>query len=155
MESPSYQCRSQAPSCKAASSASSRTGRRVASTTWWLPTTRQMGRPSYRENGHAISTVGAHRTLLASASTYSGVRALITHWAQARFDNVRFDHGVFQGCSETFSDPSTVPAAQRRTWDTNGGTLNSTAVGQNDIVGVSAVFDWRVSPVEHRVPRPA
>src|SRR4030095_10912847 len=51
MESPSYRRRSQAPSCEAASSASSRTGRRVASTTWWWPTTRQMGRPSYRGQG--------------------------------------------------------------------------------------------------------
>jgi hypothetical protein len=58
---------------------------------------------------------------------------LITHWAPGRFDNVEFDHGVFEPCSVTFDDgqPGEIVSG---TWNTTGGTLNSTAVGQSDIV---------------------
>lgn len=58
---------------------------------------------------------------------------LITHWAPGRFDNVQFDHGTFQPCALTFSDPISPSWIVSGTWDTNGGTLNSTAVTQNDI----------------------
>jgi hypothetical protein len=65
----------------------------------------------------------------------SGGVGLITHWAPGRFDNVQFDHGTFQPCKLTFPTPGPVPsfAAVSGTWDTNGGTLNSTAIGLSDI----------------------
>jgi hypothetical protein len=59
---------------------------------------------------------------------------LITHWAPGRFDNIDFDHGIFAGCTQSFSDPSHPPVPVSGTWNTDGGTLNSTAVGANDIV---------------------
>ena len=61
---------------------------------------------------------------------------LITHWAPGRFDNVQFDHGTFQPCALTFSAPITPSWIVSGTWDTNGGTLNSTAVTQNDIANL-------------------
>jgi hypothetical protein len=71
---------------------------------------------------------------------------LITHWAPGRFDNVEFDHGTFQPCALTFSQPITPSWIVSGTWDTNGGTLNSTAVTQNDIAnlhcfGNSTLYD--------------
>jgi hypothetical protein len=57
---------------------------------------------------------------------------LITHWAPGRFDNVGFDHGIFEPCSLTFADG--VPFARSGTWDTTGGTLNATSAGASDIV---------------------
>ena len=59
---------------------------------------------------------------------------LITHWAPGRFDNIQFDHGIFEGCSKTFSTSSELPTPASGTWTISGGTLNSTAVGQSDIV---------------------
>jgi hypothetical protein len=64
----------------------------------------------------------------------SGGVGLITHWAPGRFDNVQFDHGNFQPCNLTFAEPIQPSWIVSGTWDTNGGTLNSTAVGQSDIV---------------------
>jgi hypothetical protein len=60
---------------------------------------------------------------------------LITHWAPGRFDNVQFDHGTFQPCALTFADPLPPFSSVSGTWNTNGGTLNSTAVGESDIFG--------------------
>jgi hypothetical protein len=60
---------------------------------------------------------------------------LITHWAPGRFDDVWFDHGSIGAgasvCTETFSveRASGISGA----WNTTGGTLNSTAVGETDI----------------------
>jgi hypothetical protein len=68
---------------------------------------------------------------------------LITHWAPARFDNVRFDHGVFQGCSETFSDDSPPPLVKSGLWDTEGGTLNDRAVNQSDIATFNCLGNTR------------
>lgn len=59
---------------------------------------------------------------------------LITHWAPGRFDNVGFSHTLFAPCSLTFDDPQSPVFARSGTWDTTGGTLNSTAVGSSDIV---------------------
>jgi hypothetical protein len=59
---------------------------------------------------------------------------LITHWAPGRFDNVQFDPGIFQGCAKTFSASSDLPTPVSGTWNTNGGTLNGTAVEASDIV---------------------
>ena len=64
----------------------------------------------------------------------SGGVGLITHWAPGRFDNVQFDHGTFHPCELTFSEPLSPCWIVSGTWDANGGTLNSTAVHQNDIV---------------------
>jgi hypothetical protein len=59
---------------------------------------------------------------------------LITHWAPGRFDDVWFDYGRIGlpgVCTQTFSGelPGGIPA----TWNTTGGTLNSTAVVETDI----------------------
>ena len=59
---------------------------------------------------------------------------LITHWVPGRFDNVQFDHGIFRPCSLTFDDPLPPFWIVRGAWNTDGGTLNSTAVGQSDSV---------------------
>jgi len=85
-------------------------------------------------NGQRIFT----RVLGASPSSdpHGGV-GLITHWAPGRFDSVEFDHGIFGGCSKTFSDPAELPTPASGTWNVSGGTLNSTAVGPSDIVAFS------------------
>jgi hypothetical protein len=62
---------------------------------------------------------------------------LITHWAPGRFDNVQFDHGFFQPCSFSFSDPLPSQWVVSGTWNTNGGTLNNTSAGRSDIVDVN------------------
>lgn len=69
--------------------------------------------------------------------TPRGGVGLITHWAPGRFDSIEFDHGIFGGCSKTFSNSAEVPTPESGTWNVNGGTLNSTAVGQGDIVAFS------------------
>ena len=75
------------------------------------------------------------RVLGASPSaTPHGAVGLITHWAPGRFDSIEFDHGIFGGCSKSFSSSAELPAPVSGTWDVSGGTLNSTAVGQSDIV---------------------
>jgi hypothetical protein len=58
---------------------------------------------------------------------------LITHWAAGRFDNIGFDHAIFQPCSLTFDDGQ-PPDPASGTWDTTGGTLNATSAGSSDIV---------------------
>jgi hypothetical protein len=88
-----------------------------------------VGSTSVLVNGQRIFTnVGASP----SPSPHGGV-GLITHWAPGRFDNVQFDHGRFNGCSQTFSDSSAL-FIESGAWNTNGATLNSTAVGQSDVV---------------------
>jgi hypothetical protein len=59
---------------------------------------------------------------------------LITHWAPGRFDDVWFDHGAVQPgvCTESFSGGGPVGSISG-VWNTTGGTLNSTAVGETDI----------------------
>ncbi len=59
---------------------------------------------------------------------------LITHWAPGRFDNVQFERSVFRPCAVTFDEPLREDSIVSGAWNTNGGTLNSTAVGQSDIV---------------------
>jgi hypothetical protein len=58
---------------------------------------------------------------------------LITHWAPGRFDDVWFDGGAIQPgvCTETFSGGQVNGISGA--WNTSGGTLNSTAVGETDI----------------------
>jgi hypothetical protein len=58
---------------------------------------------------------------------------LITHWVPGRFDDVWFDHGPVGGgvCTQTFSGE--LPGGISATWNTTGGTLNSTAVVETDI----------------------
>jgi hypothetical protein len=67
----------------------------------------------------------------------SGDVGLITHWSPGRFDNVQFDHGTFSPCALPFTAPITPSWIVSGTWDTNGGTLNSTAVTQNDIANLN------------------
>ncbi len=57
---------------------------------------------------------------------------LITHWAPGRFDDVWFDHGrLRRRLTETFSGEQAGGISGA--WNTTGGTLNSTAVGETDI----------------------
>lgn len=89
------------------------------------------GITSVRVNGQYIFT----RVLGASPSvTPRGGVGLITHWAPGQFDDIHFDHGIFNECSKTFSSSAELPTPVSGTWDVNGGTLNSTAVGQTNIV---------------------
>jgi hypothetical protein len=62
-----------------------------------------------------------------------GGASLITHWAPGRFDDVWFDYGgIGTGvCTETFSGAQVGGISGA--WNTTGGTLNSTAVGETDI----------------------
>jgi hypothetical protein len=64
----------------------------------------------------------------------SGDVGLITHFDPGRFDNVQFDYGVFRTCSLNFQEPFESTEVVNGQWDVNGGTLNSTAIGFNDIV---------------------
>jgi hypothetical protein len=68
---------------------------------------------------------------------------LITHWAPGRFDNVQFDYGIFQPCELTFDEPLSPFWVVSGTWNTNGGTLNSTAVGHSDIVDLPCAGNFR------------
>lgn len=63
----------------------------------------------------------------------AGQVGLITHWSPGRFDNVEFHHDFFVPCSESFDHESFPSSIISGTWDVNGGTLNSTAVGVSDI----------------------
>jgi hypothetical protein len=59
---------------------------------------------------------------------------LVTHWTPGRFDDVWFDYGrvPLPGvCTDTFSGERASVISG--TWNTTGGTLNSTAVGETDI----------------------
>lgn len=65
----------------------------------------------------------------------SGRFGLITHWAPGRFDDVWWDRNfVFSPLSESFASPPPASWIRSGTWDTNGGTLNGTAVEATDIV---------------------
>jgi hypothetical protein len=64
----------------------------------------------------------------------AGRGGLITHQAAASFDNFAFDYKQFTPMLERFSEPLSQERVRSGTWDTAGGTLNSTAVGAKDIV---------------------
>jgi hypothetical protein len=59
---------------------------------------------------------------------------LVTHWAPGRFDDIQFEHDRYHPCALTFDEPLREDLIVSGAWNTNGGTLNSTAVGQSDIV---------------------
>lgn len=79
----------------------------------------------------------------------SGRFGLITHWAPGKFDDVWYDRGfVFAPLSETFANPLPASWVRSGTWDTTGGTLNGTAVGNTDIVATQCACwhtDFRYS----------
>jgi hypothetical protein len=64
----------------------------------------------------------------------SGGVGLLTHWAPGRFDNVRLDLFSITPLSENFSAGLPQSATRVGTWNTNGGTLNATSVGNTDLV---------------------
>jgi hypothetical protein len=71
-----------------------------------------------------------------------GPIGLVTHWTPGRFDDVWFSHKPRLSAMENFDVPRDPPTwAARGTWDTTGGTLNSTAAGANDL----AALDWQRS----------
>jgi hypothetical protein len=72
----------------------------------------------------------------------AGRFGLITHWAPGRFDNVWHDLGVFNPVSESFSAPLPSSWVRSGQWDTQGGTLNSTAAGNTDVVATQCAC-WR------------
>ena len=100
-----------------------------------------MSRSRSRSRTHGIR-VGSRqrraafsRTSLGEPEQYpEGRVGLITHWAPGRFDNIQFEYGVFRPCTFTFDEPLSQFWIVSGSWNTNGGTLNSTAVGQSDIV---------------------
>ena len=72
----------------------------------------------------------------------SGRFGLITHWAPARFDDVWYDVGAFTPVSESFATPPPSSWIRSGQWDVQGGTLNSTAVGNTDVVATQCGC-WR------------
>jgi hypothetical protein len=72
----------------------------------------------------------------------AGRLGLITHWAPGRFDDVWHDLGVFTPVSESFATPLPSSWVRSGQWDTQGGTLNSTAVGNTDVVATQCAC-WR------------
>jgi hypothetical protein len=70
---------------------------------------------------------------------------LITHWSPGRFDNVQFDHGVFEPCSFKFDSPPPDAWIVSGSWNGNGGTLNNTSVDASDIVNPTCVGN-RIGP---------
>jgi hypothetical protein len=73
--------------------------------------------------------------------------ALITHWTPGRFDDFsfRFDPPV-RTSLQTFDGPISTQEIRSGTWDTQGGTLNTLAVGGADIALpglISAQTDYR------------
>ncbi|HEY7638798.1 MAG TPA: hypothetical protein VH814_03655 [Steroidobacteraceae bacterium] len=64
----------------------------------------------------------------------AGRFGLITHWAPGSFDDVWLDPEVFAPLAETFANPPPSSWVRSGQWDTSGGTLNSTAIGVEDVV---------------------
>jgi hypothetical protein len=66
----------------------------------------------------------------------AGRVGLITHWAPGRFDDVSFDHGVFQPFAENF-DAGLPPSAVRvGSWSAAGGVLRNATVQHTDLVAL-------------------
>lgn len=66
----------------------------------------------------------------------AGRVGLITHWAPGKFDDISFDHGVFQPFAENF-DAGLPPSAVRvGSWSTAGGVLRNASVNQTDLVAL-------------------
>lgn len=61
---------------------------------------------------------------------------LITHWAPGRFDDVSFDHGVFQPFSENFDAGLPASAVVAGSWSGAGGVLRNSSVRQTDLVAL-------------------
>jgi hypothetical protein len=89
--------------------------------------------PSVTVDGERIfeQVPGANPSIFAEGGV-----GLITHWAPGRFDNLQFDHGVFQPCSFTFDGAPQSDWIVSGTWNTSGGTLNNTSPGPSDIVSL-------------------
>ena len=75
--------------------------------------------------------------VFANVSTYpvpDGAAGLLTHWSPGRFDDVWWDNNPHPMFVAKFAEPVQEPFWQTQgTWDTSGGTLNSTAVGASDL----------------------
>jgi hypothetical protein len=64
---------------------------------------------------------------------------LITHWDPGRFDNIRFQQGIYKPCSLTFSeDPPAPLSVVNGDWNTTGGTLNNASLDSTDIVNFAS-----------------
>jgi hypothetical protein len=59
---------------------------------------------------------------------------LITHWAPGRFDNISFDHGFSRPCTFDGEEVPPFSTILSGTWSASDGTLNSTAVGNTDLI---------------------
>ena len=71
----------------------------------------------------------------------TGRVGLITHWAPGKFDDVSFDHGIFQALTENF-DAGVPPSAVRvGTWNAAGGVLRNASVNQTDLVALGSRLD--------------
>lgn len=72
----------------------------------------------------------------------AGQLSLITHWAPARFDDVRAAPHVFTPFVERFDDAVAPPFAAAGTWIIANGALNNDAVEQASRAYVSSVAGW-------------
>lgn len=73
---------------------------------------------------------------------------LITHWAPGQFDDVWFEHGVFQPFAQQFSDGVPASAVVVGSWNATDGVLRNDAVTATDLVALDATgtdFKYRVN----------
>jgi hypothetical protein len=78
----------------------------------------------------------------------AGDYGLITHWTPGSFDDVWFDRGVVPPLSVSFDSSLPSPWVRSGQWDTHGGTLNGTAVGETDVAATRCACwstDFRLS----------
>jgi hypothetical protein len=73
--------------------------------------------------------------------TATGRVGFITHWSAGSFDNVQFHRNTAGSCSFGFSNPPPSHWIVSGTWNTNGGTLNNTTFGANDIVDFKCLLN--------------
>lgn len=91
----------------------------------WAVSIRLDGKPLFtRLQGEAVLPGGFHE----------GYVGLVTHWSPGQFDNVKFRVGGFAPTYVQHFDtqPRDVSVASG-VWETSSGTLQSTALGKNDI----------------------
>jgi hypothetical protein len=84
---------------------------------------------------------------------YEGSVGLLTHWSLGKFDDLWYDNTRHPVGSAKFSEPLTEDPATSGAWNTIGGTLNSTAVGANDLALPSAWCTTTSMPACHRTNR--
>ncbi|HKS54086.1 MAG TPA: hypothetical protein VJS12_02305 [Steroidobacteraceae bacterium] len=71
----------------------------------------------------------------------AGRVGLITHFTPGRFDDISFDHGVFQGFTENFDAGLPASAVRVGSWSATGGVLSNPAIQQTDLVALGCCLN--------------